>query len=88
MMSMIPTLPPEAAAAEAHREEARRQAEAQAGSGVDGLADAAEVTVDLAASGVLDVAGQVAGACLEGVATVAKASLDVVGGILSGLGDL
>lgn len=87
-MSMIPTLPPEAAAAEAEREEARRQAEAQAGSGLEGAADAAEVAVDLAASGVLDVAAQVAGACLDGAATVAQASVEVIGGLLGGLSDL
>ena len=83
---------PPAIAAEAleeqKREEARRQAEAQSGGAVEGIADAAETTVDLAASGALDVAAQVAGACAEGVATVAQASLEVVGGLLSGLGDL
>lgn len=86
------TMPPPAIAAEAleaeQREEARRQAEAQSGGALEGVADAAEATVDLAASGVPDVAVRVAGACLDGAATVAQTSVEVIGGILAGLTDL
>jgi hypothetical protein len=91
---MIPTLPvpPEAALDEHKREEARRQAESSgAGSAADGALDIA----DLATSGAIDIATQAAGAVadaagavLGATADVAKASLEVVGGILGGLGDL
>lgn len=85
---MIPTLPPEAALAEEHRAEARRQAEGQAGASVEAVVDGAEVVADLATTGVLDAVGSVAGACLDGAATVAQASVEVIGGLLGGLSDL
>jgi hypothetical protein len=84
--------PTTAALDEAKREEARRQAEANAGTGV---ADGLDATVDLASSGALEAAGQVAGAVIDAAgaalgatAEVAQASLEVVGGILGGLGSL
>jgi hypothetical protein len=90
--AMTPIHPLDAALEEAKREEARRQAEANAGTG---LADGVNATVDLASSGALEAAGQVAGAVIDvagaalgATAEVAKASLEVVGGILGGLGSL
>ena len=89
---MIPTPSPGTALEEHKREEARRQAE---GSGIDGAADAAELAVDLASGSALEMAGQaagavidVAGAALGATAEVAKLSLEVVGGLLSGLDGL
>jgi chorismate synthase len=78
---MIPN-PPELD--EAQREEARRQAESQGGQALD----VAGGVIDVIASGVVDTAGAVAGAALDATVTVAKVSLDVVGGILGGLPDL
>ena len=77
-----PPIPPELD--EAQREEARRQTE----SNVDGALDLAGSVVDAVASGAVEAAGAVAGAALDATVTVAKVSLDVVGGILGGLGDL
>jgi hypothetical protein len=78
---MIPN-PPELD--EAQREEARRQAESQGGQALD----VADSVIDVIASGVVETAGAVAGAALDATVTVAKVSLDVVGGILGGLPDL
>ncbi len=78
---MIPN-PPELD--EAQREEARREAESQGGQALD----VAGGVIDLVASGVAEAAGAVAGAALDCTVTVAKVSLDVVGGILGGLTDL
>lgn len=82
---MIPT-PPLPTAAE--QEEARRQATAQGSTGLDGAGDAIEAVAEAAADGtlglVVDAAGQALGATLD----VAKASLDVVGGILGALDGL
>lgn len=78
---MIPNPP---ALDEAQREEARRQAESQGGQGLD----IAGSVVDVVANGVAEAAGAVAGAALDATVTVAKVSLDVVGGILGGLTDL
>jgi hypothetical protein len=78
---MIPN-PPELD--EAQREEARRQAESQGGQALD----VADGIIDVIASGVVETAGAVAGAALDATVTVAKVSLDVVGGILGGLPDL
>jgi hypothetical protein len=90
--AMTPIDPTAAALDEAKREEARRQAEANGGSGV---ADGLDAAVDLASSGALEAAGQVAGAVIDAAgaalgatADVAQASLEVVGGILGGLGSL
>ncbi|CAH0257370.1 hypothetical protein [Roseomonas sp. CECT 9278] len=69
---------------EAQREEARRQAESHGGQALD----VAGGVIDVIASGVVETAGAVAGAALDATVTVAKVSLDVVGGILGGLGDL
>ncbi|BDG73777.1 hypothetical protein [Roseomonas fluvialis] len=77
-----PPIPPELD--EAQREEARRQTDAN----VDGALDLAGSVVDAVASGAVEAAGAVAGAALDATVTVAKVSLDVVGGILGGLGDL
>jgi chorismate synthase len=77
-----PSIPP--GLDEAQREEARRQAESQAPQALD----AAGSVIDLVTNGVVDAAGAVAGAALDATAMVAKVSLDVVGGILGGLGDL
>jgi hypothetical protein len=74
----LPPTPPELD--EAQREEARRQTEAN----VDGALDLAGSVVDAVASGAVEAAG----AALDATVTVAKVSLDVVGGILGGLGDL
>ncbi len=89
---MTPIHPLDAALEEARREEARRQVEANAGTG---LADGVNATVDLASSGALDLAGQAVGAVADAAAAslgvaadVAQASLEVVGGILGGLGSL
>jgi chorismate synthase len=78
---MIPN-PPEFD--EAQREEARRQAESQGSQALD----VAGGVIDVVTSGVVDAAGAVAGAALDCTVTVAKVSLDVVGGILGGLADL
>jgi hypothetical protein len=90
--AMTPIDPTAAALEETKREEARRQAEGQAGSG---LADGVDATIDLVSSGALEMAGQAAGAVadaavatLGAAADVAQASLEVVGGILGGLGSL
>jgi hypothetical protein len=85
---VIPTLPPEAALAEEQREEARRQAEANGGAAVEAAADGAELAADLVGSGMLEAVGDIAGACLDGAATVAQASVEVIGGLLGGLADL
>jgi len=69
---------------EAQREEARRQAESQGSQALD----VAGGVIDVVTSGVVDAAGAVAGAALDCTVTVAKVSLDVVGGILGGLADL
>jgi len=88
-MPPLPDLSPEMTlAAQQQEDEARRQAQAGQTYIPDGLADITGAVADVANSGVVEVAGEVVGACLEGVATVAKVSLDVVGGILGGIGDL
>ena len=91
-MIPAPPLSPEAALEAQKREEARRQAD---GGDLDGLADAAELGADLLSLGVLDVAAQAAGAvadaagaALGATAEAAKVSIEVVGGLLSGLDGL
>lgn len=77
--SMTPTPP---IPTEAEQEEAKRQAQTQGS--LDGVGDLAEVAVD----GGLGLMADAASACMEVAATVATTSLEVIGGILSGLGDL
>ena len=69
---------------EAQREEAQRQTESAASQALD----VAGGVIEAVASGAVEAAGAVAGAALDATVTVAKVSLDVVGGILGGLGDL
>ncbi|MBR0679721.1 hypothetical protein GXW74_04435 [Roseomonas eburnea] len=93
-MIPAPPLPPEAALDEQERDDLRRQTR---GSGVEAVADGADLAlgvVDLATSGAADMAAQAAGAVadaagavLGATAEVAKVSLEVVGGILGGLAD-
>jgi len=70
------------------REEARRQA---GSSTAEAVADGADLAVELAeaaGSGAIDFALDACSVAVEGAATVAKVSLDVVGGIIGGLVDL
>jgi len=77
---MIPTQPIPPELDEAQREEARRQTESQ----LPQALDATGSLIDGVTSGVVEVAG----AAIDCTVTVAKVSLDVVGGILGGLADL
>lgn len=81
---MTPTQPITPELDEAQREEARRQTESQ----LPQALDATGSLIDGVTSGVVEAAGAVAGAAIDCTVTVAKVSLDVVGGILGGLGDL
>ncbi len=92
MIPLPPLPPPEVALDEQKREEARRQVE---GGGIEAVADGAELALDAATSGAIDLAAQAAGvvvdatgAVLGATVEVAKVSLEVVGGILGGLADL
>jgi phosphotransacetylase len=69
---------------EAQREDARRQVESNA----DGALDLAGTVVDAITSGAVHTAGTIVNAALDATVTVAKVSVDVVGGLLGGLGDL
>ena len=90
---MIPD-PTEAALDEPKREETCRQAE----SGLGTVADAADLALDAAAllgNGALGMVGDAAGAVADATCVVlgatvqvAQVSLEVVGGVLSGLADL
>ncbi|NGM18657.1 hypothetical protein G3576_01435 [Roseomonas stagni] len=77
-----PTLTPE------QEEEARRQAEAQAGSPVGDALEATGHAADLASIGALDVVVDAAGTVLGATVDVAKAGLEVVGGLFGAIGDL
>ncbi len=77
-----PPIPPEPD--EAQREDARRQFESEGSTALD----VAGGVVEALASGVVDAAGTVAGAALDATVTVAKVSVEVVGGILGGVADL
>jgi hypothetical protein len=79
---MTPTPPP--LPPEAQQEEARRQADSQAPQALETAGQVGETLLN----GALDIVTDVAGAALEGTVAVAKVSLEVVGGILGGLGDL
>lgn len=66
------------------QEEARRQAESQASPVLEGVAQVA----DAALNGAVELAVDAAAAAADGAITVAKVSIEVIGGILGGLGDL
>ncbi len=77
------------------QDDIRREAERQHGSTVGDVLDVAGTALDLGFTAVEIVAsgaGQAiigaAGAAAEGTVTVAKVSLEIVGGALGGLGDL
>lgn len=79
-MTPTPPIPPGP-----EQEEARRQAESQAPPLLEGAAQAAPNAL---LDGAIEVAVDAAAATAEGVVTVVKVSAEVVGGILTGLGDL
>ena len=86
---MIPVqMPTPPIPSEVEQEEARRQAAAQGSPDLDGVGDAVGTVAEAVADGtlgvVVDAAGQALGATIE----VAKASLEVVGGILGALDGL
>lgn len=78
-MTPTPPMPPGP-----EQEEARRQAEGQASPVLEGVAQAADAVLD----GTVELVVDAATATAEGVVTVVKVSAEVVGGILTGLGDL
>lgn len=86
---MIPVqMPTPPIPSEVEQEEARRQAAGQGSSGLDGIGDGIRAVSDAASDGTLGAIADAASAAVEGVATVAQVSLEVVGSILGGLGDL
>jgi hypothetical protein len=86
---MVPTppAPPDGALDEKTREDAKGAAD---GSGAEVVLDGAAAGIDLLsiASEAGNLAAGAARVSVEGVATIAQASIEVLGGILGGLTDL